>query len=292
MSDNNILTDIVSASTDRRSLLKKLGYAGAALTAAGTLGSLPLGADPANPTPFDIVQFALNLEYLEAEFYSVATTGKTLQQSGIDVSGPGEAETTTMYGKVNFSNNFLNTSAVVKSIAADEVSHVKFLRAALKSFGQTPVGKPAINLDALAGFGASLKDEPSFLLLARVFEDIGVSAYSGAAAYLAPAPAVLTAAARILAAEGTHSGAIRFQVARFGLKAFALDGADVVPPPAGTDYFPTADANGLVATRTPGQVLYLAYGLHANATKGGFYPNGVNGNLHTSSSAATSANLS
>jgi len=49
--------------------------------------------------------------------------------------------------------------------------------------------------------------------------------------------------------------------------------------------------NGLVATRTPGEVLYLAFG-GASLTRGGFFPNGVNGAITTSTTAATSANLS
>ena len=50
--------------------------------------------------------------------------------------------------------------------------------------------------------------------------------------------------------------------------------------------------NGLTAFRTPGQVLYLAYGFKANAKFGGFFPNGVNGVLNMSSGPATAANLS
>ena len=83
---------------------------------------------------------------------------------------------------------------------------------------------------------------------------------------------------------------VRLQVARLAIATKAIDGA-VIPLPSGPNFFSTNTANGLVAIRTPGQVLYLAHGNFANATKGGFFPSGVNGALHTSSSAATSANL-
>jgi hypothetical protein len=58
-------------------------------TLAGAAASM---ADPAvlfaqNVTDIDILRFAMNLEWLEAEFYTVATTGRTLEQSGFNVAG-------------------------------------------------------------------------------------------------------------------------------------------------------------------------------------------------------------
>ena len=78
-----------------------------------------------------MVQFALNLEYLEAEFYSVATTGQTIQQRGVDISGTGDmGPTTTSFGQVNFGNNLVLTSGSARDISDDEIAHVKTLRAA------------------------------------------------------------------------------------------------------------------------------------------------------------------
>ena len=111
-----------------------------------------------------------------------------------------------------------------------------------------------------------------FLTLARIFEDIGVTAYGGAAP-LIQSSAILGYAARILATEALHSGNIRYQIARLGIAtAPPLDGADHLPPPSGSEYF-TTDSNAITETRTPGQVLYLAYAA-ANATSGGFFPSG------------------
>jgi hypothetical protein len=123
--------------------------------------------------------------------------------------------------------------------------------------------------------------------LARIFEDIGVSAYAGATTLssVTESPYISTAA-RILATEALHSGNIRLQVARLGIASIKLDGVDIVPPPTGTQFFPADPATGLTAIRTPGQVLFLAYGLAANATSGGFFPQGFNGNLHTSTASA------
>lgn len=287
---HELIPDVLSETTNRRSMIKKLAMATAAAGAAAALPTPAVAASTINP--IDIVQFALGLEYLEAEFYTIATTGMTLEQTGIDTSGSGRSgPTLTKYGKVDFSDNTIFTGPVANDIAADERAHVKVLRSALQSYNVTPVAKPTINLDALEGRGASLSGMAGFLNLARIFEDVGVSAYAGGSPYLASVPAILMTAARILAVEGEHVGNIRLQIAKLGIGTFAIDGADVIPPPSGTNFFSTNIANGLPAYRTPGQVLYLAFGGAANAGAGGFFPMGYNGVFHTSSAPATSANL-
>lgn len=286
MAKQDIIQEALSHSTNRRGLLKKLAVASAAVGAT----QLPVNAQA--PSASDVVQFALNLEYLEAEFYSIAVSGQTLQQKGVPINGTGTPGlTTTMFGKVTFGNNLVLTGGSAEDIMDDEIAHVNTLRAALTANGITPIAKPAINLDALASAGASLQNQQTFLVLARAFEDIGVSAYNGGVSFLAGSP-YLMAAARILAVEGEHTGNIRLQVARLGIPIPPLDGADVVPPPSGNNFFSTNKANGLSAFRTPGQVLYLAYGFMANVMSGGFFPNGVNGALRMSSGPATAANLS
>ena len=155
------------------------------------------------------------------------------------------------------------------------------LRSALTAKGVMPIAKPAINLGAL-GFG--LNGEREFLVLSRILEDIGVTAYAGAAPLIQD-KAILGTAAQILATEAEHVGNIRLMVAQYFLNTKALDGADILPPPTGKNFF-SVDANALVKTRTPGQVLYLAYGNQANATSGGFFPNGVNGTINMSSASA------
>jgi hypothetical protein len=224
MAQKEIIEEALLKSPNRRAMFKKLAFASAALTVAAQ-------AQSSTPTPGDVVQFALNLEYLEAEFYSVATTGLTLaQQGGVALTGSGTAgATTTRYSNpVNFTTSAAFRVAI--NIAADELNHVIGLRAALTANGITPVAKPAINLDALLPMGASLGNQPAFLVLARIFEDIGVSAYSGAAPLLAGSPYLATAA-RILAVEGEHVGNIRLQSALLSVSNPQLDAADIVPRP-------------------------------------------------------------
>jgi len=273
MSKKSMITDVVESASNRRSFVRKLGIAGAAIGAAATIGVQPAAAQTA--TDVDVLNFALNLEFLEAEFYTVATTGKTMAQSGYNV-GPNPGPTTGG-AMVNFSNTLVFSQQVALEIAADERAHVELLLGAL---GSAAIIKPAINLNALGfGFG-SLND---FLKLARIFEDIGVTAYAGAAPLLSTA--VLGTAAKILAAEAQHVSNIRLQIARLAVAtAPPLDTVDILPPPSNANQFFSLDSNGLCETRTPPQVLYLAYGA-PNATAGGFFPNGANGYFTTSASS-------
>jgi hypothetical protein len=290
MSEKNIMGDILSQSPNRRSMLRKLSFAGTALTAAATSGIM-LEADPASPSPVDIVQFALHLDYLEAEFYSVATTGQTLEQRGVDLSGNGTlGPTRTQFGAVNFANNLVLTQTTALNIAQDELNHVLIVRNALLQNGITPAAKPEINLDAMMSLGVGLMNEQGFLLFDRMSADIGTTAYAGGAPILNGSP-FLPLASRILAVEAQHAANARLSLARLGITSPQLDGADIPPPPTGSNLFSTNPNNGLVATRTPGQILYLLYGNQANVTSGGFFPSGVNGALITSSGPATATGL-
>lgn len=279
MTEKSIIHELAAQVPNRRSFMKKVGIASAAMGTVAATGGM---AQSTLPGDANILNFALNLEFLEAEFYTYATTGQSVSQSGIVITGSGNSGATTGGSMVTFTDAAVQ--AIVMELASDERIHVTLLQGAIASLGASPIAKPAINLNAL-GFG--FNNMSGFLTLARIFEDIGVTAYGGAAP-LIQSSTILGYAARILATEACHSGNIRSQVARLGIATTpALDGADHLPPPSGTQYFPT-DSNAITETRTPGQVLYLAYAA-ANATSGGFFPSGVNGTLNTSSATAATS---
>ncbi len=283
MSKNNLISDVLGEAPNRRSLLRTIGVAGAALgTAAVTTRKLE--AQQSGPTVVDVLQFALNLEYLESEFYTTATMGTTIDQVGIGITGAGETGPTYGWNRVNFANNLVFSGQIAMQIGEDERAHVTLLRTALQAAGVTPIAKPTINLGAL---GIGFANLAQFLTLARIFEDIGVTAYGGAAAlpFVGNSPYIGTAA-RILATEAEHAGNIRLQLARLNVASPTLDSVDIPPPPSGSDFISADNVSGLTAVRTPGQVLYLAYGNAANATSGGFFPAGANGLLNTSTTSA------
>ncbi len=287
----NLIDDLFEASPNRRSFLKKIGIATAAMGALSVAGAP--SAEAQTSTELSVIKFALNLEYLEAEFYTYALYGSSITSFGIGIDGsangsnPPSGGVTTGGSKVSFSNNLVFTADIAAQVGSDERAHVVLLRSAL---GGGTIAKPNLNLNAL-GFGFA--NENDFLKLARIFEDIGVSAYGGAAGLLTT-PNIITTAARILATEAEHVASIRTQIARLNVPSIQLDGADLVPPPTGTrdHYLSVNTSNGLTAIRTPGQVLYLAYGMMAGVNEGGFFPSGANGDITTSTGPATAANLS
>ncbi len=144
---------------------------------------------------------------------------------------------------------------------------MKFLRSAL---GSAAVKKPTINLDAL---GIGFSDWKSFIQLAAIFEDVGTSAYNGAAPLIAN-KTYLAAAAMIYGTEAQHSGALRTHAIDFGIQVPNADGKSVPPTPH-TPFFD--DSMGLTIARTTTEVLHIVY--HGGTHSGGFFPNGLNGNI-------------
>jgi len=235
----------------------------------------------------DILNFALNLEYLEAEFYTYATTGLSISSFGIRTEGtandgnPAKGGITKGGAKVSFSKEESILHDIAAQIGADERAHVVLLRGAL---GSSAVAMPNIDLSALGfGFG-NLND---FLRAARILEDIGVTAYSGAASMLRT-PDIIAVAAGLLGAEAEHAAAIRTHIARLKIATAAIDSADLVPPPSGEarQVLSIKASDGLIATRTAGEVLYLALGGKADIKQGGFFPTGLNGTITASTKAA------
>jgi hypothetical protein len=234
----------------------------------------------------DVLNFALNLEYLEAEFYTYATTGKSITSFGVGIKGnanrdnPPDGGTTKGGAKVIFSKDESVLHDLATQIGADERAHVVLLRGAL---GSSAVAKPNIDLSAL-GFGFGNQND--FLSAARILEDIGVTAYSGAAGML-KTPDIITAAAGLLGAEAEHAAAIRTHIARLKITTTAMDSVDMIPPPSGDarQVLSIKVSDGLIATRTAGEVLYLAFGGKAGVKQGGFFPTGLNGTITEAAAA-------
>lgn len=286
----------------RRFLTLGMGVVGAATVVlttgcggSGTLAPSPTPKPSSNITDADILNFALNLEYLEAEFYLRAVTGKGLSDAD---AGP-SAGAVTGGSQVPFQTQAIQEYAT--EIANDELAHVRFLRQAL---GQAAVSRPAIDLQnsfneaaMAAGIGSTFdpfSDENSFIVGAFTFEDVGVTAYHGAAPLLT-STTNLGAAAGIMATEAYHASEIRTLLVYLGgnyltyanqisdLRAKAGGGAEVQVSAA---TIVPADSNSIAFDRTTDQVLHIVYlNARTGAVKsGGFFPNGLNGKIKTTTS--------
>lgn len=251
----------------RRTFMERVGIASVGVVGVSALnGCLSSMSIAATVPEVDVLNFALNLEYLEAEFYQIAVNGTRLSAAD---SGAATGATTGG-SKVTFTDPI--TAEVAAEIAADELGHVRFLRAAL---GAAAVPKPAINLAAL---GLGFASQAEFLTLSRAFEDTGVSGYNGAATLLSGAN--LQAAASILAVEALHTGNVRLLVLQQGVVSPALDAKDV-PPKRPSAYF-AVDSNNLAIKRSTSEVLSIVYAKSTPGTSsGGFFPSGLNGNIKT-----------
>ena len=307
MFGKKLVADMISRSTenehDRRSFLKAAGVAGigtvgaVALTGANTESAF---ADPqSDATDRAVLNFALNLEYLEAQFYSYAYYGKGLD-AGL-LTGSGTQGTVTGGKKVKFKTDAIKDYA--EEIANDEIAHVTFLRGALDG---AQVSMPDIDLKASFTAAARAADlisskqtfdpfanENNFLLAAFIFEDVGVTAYKGAAPLITN-KTYLEAAAGILAVEAYHAGIVRSALYRKELWTEtrkisnlrdAVDGSSDDDQKIRVDktanIVPT-DADGIVYSRSTGDVLNIVYLTPEKVTKGGFYPSGVNGGINES----------
>jgi len=302
----NLKKTATGRALNRRHFMAAMGLTGAAAGVGMLSGCSATTLTAANSTSVanqtDILNFALNLEYLEATFYSWITQGKDLPASVTSNSGV----VTGAPAQIAFTGaNAAQITDMLNEIYFDEFSHVTALQSLL---GSAAVPRPAINLAALGAITAG-----NALSVARLFEDVGVTAYSGAAGALVDSN--LTYAMQILGVEGFHSGAIRLAIilqnaAQAGTDPYlsAGDGLDVAPfepgtaaaaaagPSASGGFFPISAATagsagtssstnppGVVFLRTTSQVLSIVYGAAGakGTAKGGFFPNGVNGLINT-----------
>jgi hypothetical protein len=304
-----------SAPVSRRTSLKTILGALAVAGTAGCADLVPQGVGFAlTPSPItdpSVYNFALNLEYLEAEYYRRGLTGEGLPAN---LTGPNPGRVTGGR-RVPFRTGYLEE--MFAEIAADEANHVAFLRRSIKSSPLVELSRPALDFEnsfravgRAAGLGSDFDpfaDEASFLLGAFLFEDVGVTAYAGGSDLIA-GPRSLEGAAGILAVEGYHGGLVRTQIAEMGGEMIAradaisraraavenpnnrrqrpgVEGPLTKEQPIGAgEVFPgeivvaPTDPQGRSFPRPPHDVLNIVFlDPSADANRGGFFPEGVKG---------------
>jgi hypothetical protein len=339
MTQSTHLIDALDARVERRNDRReffKNALGAAAMTAAGAPAlSLSSAAAAQSVTDADVLNFALNLEYLEAQFYSYAAYGTGLDNALL--TGSGTQGAVRGGRKVAFTDPIVEQYA--REIAQDEIAHVRFLRTAL---GSSTVSQPVIDVSvsptsafSVAAQAAGLvpagtafdpyASDEAFLLGAFIFEDVGVTAYKGAAPLLTN-KTFLDAAAGLLAVEAYHAAIVRTTLYGKGIDVPSLrTSADAISRArdsldgggANTTIFGAndidqgissysatpinlsatqaavtvsnivpLDADGVAYSRSVSQVLNIVYLNSGAVAAGGFFPAGMNGNIKTSTAAA------
>ncbi|MGD0894057.1 MAG: ferritin-like domain-containing protein [Terracidiphilus sp.] len=337
------LNELIKTGVSRRKFLAGVGASAGTLAAVnlagcgGTSHAKSTGTGSTTYTDADILNFALNLEYLEATFYLYAATGAGLDASDTTAGSASSYQTVgtvTPGDAAAVPGLTAAQQAILNEIAFEEQAHVRFLRSAL---GSAAVPMPDIDLSffgplavaatittAATGDGSfnPFSSFDYFLVGSFIFEDVGVTAYSGAAPLISPAgvsAGYLTAAAGIMAVEAYHAGYVRTSLTGRAiaagsesaypylaaanlvedLRATLTVGDSAAPSTSGSVEtlltLPTslttpssivaASASDAVGfARTVNQVLHIVYGSPTVGVKsGGFFPSGVNSIFATTS---------
>lgn len=206
-SQTGALDEVTADAASRQSFLKMVGGTGAAgalaifVAACGneeeTMTATPPQAPPATPADknmgssqdLEIVNYALTLEYLEADFYAQVVAANLLNGAEQEIA---------------------------KSFGDNEQEHVDALIATVKQLGGTPAEKPVATFP--------LEDRKSVLELVATVENLGAAAYLGQAGRIKNKE-VLAAALAIHTVEARHAAALNSVVG----KTITPDGAFAKP---------------------------------------------------------------
>ena len=318
---------------ERRAFFRTAGTASAAVAGASILSACfggggnddnntsptptptpsPTGTATSSLNDADILGFALQFEYIVAQFYAFATTGSGLPNA--QLTGSGAQGAVSGGRQISFTDP--KVAQFAREMAADKAAHVAFLRTTLSAsvLAQPPLD---ISANATGAFSAAARaaglvgagvafdpyaSDDNFLLAAFLLEDVGVTAYKGAAP-LITSKTFLEAAAGLLAASSYHAGLVRTVLYRKGLgntalfnaagaisnARDALDGTtdldQGIAPLGGVSNIVPTDANGIAYSRSTSQVLNIIYLTSTATTAGGFYPSGLNGRILASAAAS------
>lgn len=157
---------------DRRMFLKGAGIIGVGATFVAVSHDDPRAFAQGSASDLEILNYALTLEYIEADFYTQGIAGGTL---------------------------FGRELELIMPIREHEQQHVTVLTDTIKQLGGTPVEKPMLTYPV-----GTFVDKTMFLTTASMFEELGVDAYHGQIANV-QSPEILSAAAAIAGVESRHA---------------------------------------------------------------------------------------
>ena len=157
---------------DRRRFLRGAAIIGVGSTLAVRTLRDPSALAQASMSDLEILNYALTLEYLEADFYAQGIAGGILQGRELELVDP---------------------------IAQHEAAHVAALTDTVNQLGGTPADKPQFTYP-----DGTFTDRTTFLTTASTFEELGVTAYHGQITVIESVD-ILAAAAAIAGVESRHA---------------------------------------------------------------------------------------
>ncbi len=246
-----------------------------------------------------IVNFALNLQYLAAQFYAHASTNAGLSASVL--TGVGGQGASTANG-LQLLNAAPAVARYASEVATDKASRLTEVRTALSS---AAVGQPALDLSASVGAAtaggaqttvaamvgaaaSAFSSDQAFLSAALLFEDVSAATFRNALAQVT-SPSAQTLLTDLLADSTYHAGLLRSALVAEGASDASLktlstlrQSLDGVGPPETDDVtdgqdIVTSNGYAVAFTRSPAQALNVLYLNPAAATAGGFFPQSLNG---------------
>ncbi|XP_061352767.1 ferritin-like catalase Nec2 [Gastrolobium bilobum] len=260
----------------------------------------------------DLLEFPLNLEYLEAEFFLFGSLGH-----GLDVVAPHLAEGGPPPIGARLANLDILVKDVILQFGLQEVGHLRAIKSTVRGFP-----RPLLDLSTASfakvmdsAFGRPLHppfdpyaNEINFLLASYVIPYVGLTGYVGANPLLQTATAKKLVAG-LLGVESGQDAVIRallyerrslkvlpygISVAEFTNRISALrdrlgntglkDEGLVVPRGQGAEgrvsgNILSADRDSLSYPRTPQEILRIIYGTGDEHVPGGFHPHGASGRI-------------
>ncbi|GMI72175.1 hypothetical protein like AT1G47980 [Hibiscus trionum] len=260
----------------------------------------------------DLLEFPLNLEYLEAEFFLYGALGH-----GLDKVAPYLAEGGPSPIGAKKANLDTLTNDVILQFVYQEVGHLKAIKKTVKGFP-----RPQLDLSALLfakvidkAFGKPLNppfdpyaNSINFLIASYLIPYVGLTGYVGANPKLQGAISKRLVAG-LLGVESGQDAVIRgllyeraaqvvspypFFVAEFTNRISILrntlgsagtkDEGLIVPIDFGAEgkvvgNVLAGDKFSVAFDRTPDEILRIVYGSGNESIPGGFFPKGANGNI-------------
>lgn len=157
----------------RRSFVKTAAIIGVGSTLVAATRSDPKAF--ANTNDLEILNYALTLEYLEADFYTQGISEGVVSGRELELITP---------------------------IRDHETAHVKAVTDTINALGGKPVAKPEFTYPE-----GTFTDKTKFLTTASTFEELGVTAYHGQVPRVQDGD-ILAAAASIAGVESRHAAVI------------------------------------------------------------------------------------